>query len=966
MTLDDLPGDPAADSFPPARHVLSTPRHHRRRRPRALGAMTAVVGLTTTSVLVAVAGQATSAPVVSKALQAVSVSLSPSGQLTAVRTTDVTEAVDGTFQTRKRTVDPASAAGKLPVIASVSYVHDGKAGTDLRDLEGVSGQVEVDVTLTNTTGRSVVLGTSNGRKTFGQVTTPLTVVGSATVPTKSFSALVQSPNGAPADHTTNGLVSTDGARTAVQWASVLAPPRLSGSATFRLVETATKFVLPEITLHVSPGLTGDPSLQQTFDQAFGSSSPILQLENSTAGLITLVNRTLVQVQGILGGVREDLVTASQSTGTQAKASLQATGASASSRLQSLSSLLVQLDASLRSALQAAGQTGDQGLQDTLEKVIKTLGLPDHRPAATPAGGALPTAVPTAVPGACSALDPTASATATLWDQIVQVTAALDRAAAVSAGCVTDAQQALVASIGKAGSCAQADASLYCRLGSAQTDLAARRSTLAAQGADVLGALADTGLGGIGTAITAAQAAVLKVQTDVLALKAVKGSPGALRAVLTSVSDALGSTLASLDPNAGSGLGHELAGLHTAAVGARAALGSAADAADADTTRGALAAVTAQVCTLPALTDPQDQQAVRGYADTVRDLIDGGTCASGAPHAATSGKDLAARLDADAAAWDKVVSLTDVTGASGVGAELTSLITSLTATKAVADAGLTDTSKKSQELLDAIDTLTTDAGALYDDRHDDGVDGRSCTALSPATTPLNAIESTFNAVVCKQGLATAGLTSLVASTDAALSAADKSLAGTEAAADSARTAASAQLSDLLSRLSGRLTDAAQTQRSSSYALLSSQVADVTKQVTTARAGLTTGVAALLASATRDLTSDRTANDTNLADLQQGLDAVVKALGTPGQGGLLGQILDNGNTVDAQGVQAIQAISGTASGFRSVRLTDAAALAVQRQQYEAGLAQVGQTPYLGADLPGSTTHASAYTFHLAGGA
>ena len=105
---------------------------------------------------------------------------------------------------------------------------------------------------------------------------------------------------------------------------MLAPPRLAGSTTFRLVVDATKFTLPAFSFSVRPGLLTDPSVASVLDAAFGTSGSLASVQNTTIGLISDVTASMAQATDSLQVIRDDLRTNAQAVGSAATSTLRQT------------------------------------------------------------------------------------------------------------------------------------------------------------------------------------------------------------------------------------------------------------------------------------------------------------------------------------------------------------------------------------------------------------------------------------------------------------------------------------------------------------------------------------------------------------------------------------------------------------------------------------------------------------------
>lgn len=916
----------------------------------------AAVGVVAAGSLVATGIQvlpAAASPTVTKALESVALSLSPNGEISGISTTDITLDERGKYSSHTSAVDPAQAINRLPVVVTVGYVHDGKTGTNLNDLKKASGLVEVDVTVTNTSAhpKRYDVGAA-GQSTYAQVATPLTVVASASMPKASITSLVSPQAGTATEHTTNGLISSGvGGKTVVQWASVLAPPRTGSTTTLTIVEQARAFVLPDLRISVTPGISADPSLEELMARAFGSDSPILALENATGTLVNDMSANLATVQTILDGVHKELLTEASSTGVRATSDLQASSQNAATALSQLTSGLTRTAQALHTGITDSKNRVVARVLGAFADLVDQVGLPDELPV---------TATPTAT---CAALGSQPAAGATLFEQLVHVTDLLRLAGAVNTSCVADMKATLLSTIGDATACPPAPAtpSIACRLVSTRSSLSDIRSLITSSATQILSHLNGTGLSGIGTALTSTTAAVTTLQTDLATLSHGIGHTGDLATALSDAQDAVDQLLSDTSQTSGSGLGHELKALHDSAALALAAVGTAADGAGADTTQGALVKLTQQLCTLPTV-DLADATLVSDYADSLRALIDGGTCAGG-PAGTPPSSSLHARLAADRSSWQTVVDQTAVGATSGPAKELADVHAALLALKTtLSDAadGIDTTSPHAGSVAAQLAAVNDAADAIFDPTDP----SPGCAGPQPGQVPLNVLAATFASVTCKQTAVADDLTTFISTTDNQLAGVDTAVADATDATSTAAEEASNQLDDALGRLTTRFSTTADDEQSAGIDALVDQDVALLQKTTASVDDVTKNMDAAvnaIDSAIRDANAQATANND---DLKRRLAEVVTHLGAPGSQGLLGKISHDGTSVKTDGIDKIHGVAATASGFGSVRDADEAGFRLQSRQFSDGLLTIGDTPYLGGNLPLNATHASVYTFQLAG--
>ncbi len=171
----------------------------------------------------------------------------------------------GAADTYSESFDPSKVVDDLPVRIVPTYRTVEKSGNDLADLNGYTGRVTIDLAVQNLTVEPQQVSYDAGgtsHTTTAMVGAPHTVVASASLPDTDPSTVVtvaknESGNG----ETTNGVLSRSADHgTQVQWATILAPPQLSATATLRLVIDAKDFVVPTVDISVQPGLVTDPSV----------------------------------------------------------------------------------------------------------------------------------------------------------------------------------------------------------------------------------------------------------------------------------------------------------------------------------------------------------------------------------------------------------------------------------------------------------------------------------------------------------------------------------------------------------------------------------------------------------------------------------------------------------------------------------------------------------------------------------
>ena len=379
----------------------------------------------------------------SRVLQSVAVQMTPDGTTTAIRGTAVSvrdNASDAT--TQNTTYSPAQVADDLPVRVSTTYRTDEKAGTDLRDLDGYTGRVEIDVTIQNLTVKPQNItydaaGTS--RTQPAMVGSPLTVVASTALPDVKPTDVITAT--APGDvGATNGILSqAEDGGSVVQWAALLAAPQTGTVATLRLVSDVKDFSVPTIDLTVEPGLVTDPSVGGVIDSAFNSDpTSQLALEQRTIKVITDVNQVLTRASDNISDVRKNLDSTSKTLGTRTTEELKSSTEGVSTSMKGLDQELKSLNSDIASTL---GQTQSSVLQE----LSQTVGTMDQMLGDTSA----PPPTPVIDGNGCKTVVQDPKNAGTVYGNLMQVTAQLDGYATATGSCKKEAQRVLLEAVGPA-------------------------------------------------------------------------------------------------------------------------------------------------------------------------------------------------------------------------------------------------------------------------------------------------------------------------------------------------------------------------------------------------------------------------------------------------------------------------------------------------------------------------------------
>ena len=452
-----------------------------------------------------------------RTLQTVQVQVGQDGTVTSITSTTV--ASDGSSGDR-HSYDPSKAAADLPVRVRTAYRTQDSSGTDLADLAGYTGRVTIDVTVENLTvsPQSLTYDVAGTARTqTALVGVPLTLVASTSLGAAPQQVITAADDPA---QTTNGVLSQGPDGTAqVQWAMLMAPPRLGATAHLRLVMDATNLTVPEISMAIYPGLVTDPSVQSLLDSAFRTDpGSALAQTSTTIEVLGQVNGVLANANAIVTKVRTNLDTNATTLASTTAADLASSSAALTSTMRSVGSTLSSLRSSLSSSLASTESTSTAQLLQVVNTVSALMGdttqqVPTPTLEGTGCQAALPGPTPTAggedtasQPGATATPAAPAPAVASrgLYGSLAQVSAQLQAYAGATDDCKTQIQSSLLASIGPAepdATTCVGQTSTTCALFSTQTALASVAQDLRQKGSDAAASLQPEVASNVGSAAT---------------------------------------------------------------------------------------------------------------------------------------------------------------------------------------------------------------------------------------------------------------------------------------------------------------------------------------------------------------------------------------------------------------------------------------------------------------------------------
>ncbi|MCM3522959.1 hypothetical protein [Curtobacterium sp. P97] len=887
----------------------------------------------------------------SRVLQTVDTTLTTNGAVNAISDTTISVAGE---RSSSKTVDHdvQDAAGDLPLRITTQYTTDKRSGTDLADLDGYSGRVEIDVTVENLTVRSQNLSydvAGASRSTPALVGAPFSVAASTVLDGVAPDRIVtESVDGGAS---TDGVVSTNASGDAVvQWGRLLAPPTSGASSTLHLVADVRDFSTPAIDVAAQPGLTTDLSTSGVMNGAFGSETDSeLALQRRTIDLIAQVNEVLARAGGTITEVRTNLESTSETLGVRTAERLQESSASLASTMQSLSGELGSLNGDLGSTVQATQSTVLQQLQQTTGSLDALL------------GDTSATAPKAVLDGeGCNAVPQTGAAGSSVYGNLLRVSAQLEGYADASEACKQQATSDLAASIGPAeptdATCPAESTSFTCVLFLSSKDITATAVRLADTGK----ALADS------LQTDKADAAVAKVAALQKALAGLASQAGSASGSLNGSLDELDESIGAVEQSIGV-LGDDVDAVHVKAAAARDVIGVTEDSFPPRSMQAQNAALADAICALVTKREDEDgpdpdldldlpiiggptSGLTEEQADDLRAYLTATPCDESedgpgpqkppAPFSAPMDQ----RLAEQAAAWGEIEQSTDVSNPdSAFGrafVELRNRIAAVrSAVEAVRRAGSDDAGAAAQ--LDQLktnieaavaqsDEVGADLGALKEQQ-----DKVKDELRKTADDQQKRVESSVRALLDER--VTDVSKSASSNASEVRNAFDKSIAGLRSTAD-----------DVTKQSKGTIDEQKGSLQEQSNSLASS----VDEQT----AASLQRIDASTSASVRDVEGASTllTGDLNRVMLDLG-DREVNG------SGILGAMATSAAKSDSADYQLALA-SQNASGYANVRAEDVAGILLQQQQFRASLDRAAKLPAFRLDVPSSATSTTLYAFRI----
>jgi hypothetical protein len=886
----------------------------------------------------------------SRVLQTVDTKLAADGSITAISDTAISVGKDGSSSSVTEH-DAAKAATDLPLRVTTQYTTAKKSGTDLADLAGYSGRVEIDLTVENLTVRSRnltydVAGAS--RTTPALVGAPFSIAASTVLPgTKPSKIVTDTSDDATA---TDGVVSANGDGDAVvQWGRLLAPPTSGASTTLHLVANVDDFAAPSFDMAAQPGISTDLSSTGVVNAAFGSDTDSeLALQRRTIDLISQVNEVLARAGSTITEVRSNLETTSATLGVRTAERLKDSSSSLASTMKSLSGQLSSLKGDLGSTVSGTQSTVLQQLQETTSSVDSLL------------GDTSATAPTPAIDGnGCAAEPQQASGGASVYGNLLRVSAQLAGYAEASEACKQQVSAQLASSVGPekpdATNCALPSnkSSLTCALFASSTTITQALTELVSTGDDLAESLrpqlAQDAIDSYGKLDTQ----LASIDEILAALKQNAGAgDGSTDGELQELADRIQTARQNVGP-----IADQIRAVHSKADAARNVIGNVGDSGLSRSMQAQNAALARRICqliapnsggavptlpTLPGLTEQQADE-LRSYLTETPCVDDGDGRKLSAP--AQFGASMEARLADQTARWDDVLTATDVDDqTTPIGASVNQLNEAL---KEVDDARIAvqDSVDSGQGTVNGAREKLEDAAAAANAAGDD-LKGKLDSVKADQDALAQKVKDAFanadqetskkiDALIDQQVRDVSA--QATTSNAAVIKAFDQSVAGLRSTSKDVTAGAKGTIDGQkgkLERENSALASAVDAQTKQSLAQIDASTTASTRDVEGASTLLT--------------------GDLNRVMLDLG-DRKVNG------SGILGAMATSAAKSDSADYQLALA-SQNAAGYANVRAEDVAGILLQQEQFRASLDAATALPAFRMDVPKGATSTTLYAFTI----
>ena len=307
-------------------------------------------------------------------LQNVNLKLASNGNVSAIDTNNI-YVNEQEHKSSSKTINfkVKDVINDVPVRVSTQYQSSKGTGTNLKDLNGYSGELTIKVTVENLTLKSQEVSyDAGGTKRTNQalVGVPFTVAGSVSLDNVKSNQIITSGDKTD-DSATNGVISTTGdGKANVQWGAILAPPTSGASTSFTLKVNAQDFKAPDFDIAVQPGFASDLSGESVLNNSFNKNdaNQVAMLQR-TIDLVNNVDSTITSASSQVNELRSSLDNTSDTLGQEAAKNLQANS-------ESLTKRMAELDGQIQSLKDDLAKTADGNKNQLISQLESTVNTMD--------------------------------------------------------------------------------------------------------------------------------------------------------------------------------------------------------------------------------------------------------------------------------------------------------------------------------------------------------------------------------------------------------------------------------------------------------------------------------------------------------------------------------------------------------------------------------------------------------------
>jgi hypothetical protein len=307
-------------------------------------------------------------------LQNVNLKLASNGNVSAIDTNNI-YVNEQEHKSSSKTINfkVKDVINDVPVRVSTQYQSSKGTGTNLKDLNGYSGELTIKVTVENLTLKSQEVSyDAGGTKRTNQalVGVPFTVAGSVSLDNVKSNQIITSGDKTD-DSATNGVISTTGdGKANVQWGAILAPPTSGASTSFTLKVNAQDFKAPDFDIAVQPGFASDLSGESVLNNSFNKNdaNQVAMLQR-TIELVNNVDSTITSASSQVNELRSSLDNTSDTLGQDAAKNLQANS-------ESLTKRMAELDGQIQSLKDDLAKTADGNKNQLISQLESTVNTMD--------------------------------------------------------------------------------------------------------------------------------------------------------------------------------------------------------------------------------------------------------------------------------------------------------------------------------------------------------------------------------------------------------------------------------------------------------------------------------------------------------------------------------------------------------------------------------------------------------------